>query len=117
SPPVAYAADAAPGLMKMASVLVDLDSDVGVGPEALGSTEASSSPTSLAWTSPRTRSCRPSTAGEHVEQIVFHGDVLRRRPSGVVWAAPLRGCRGLSPLPGLGPAEVRPPARCFPPGA
>src|SRR5512135_2200738 len=83
SPTVAYAADAAPGMMKMASALVDLDSEVGGGPEAVGSTDASSSPNSPARTSPRTRYCRPPTAGEHVEQIGFHFDVSRHRPPAV----------------------------------
>jgi hypothetical protein len=90
SPTVAYAADAAPGMMKMASALVDSDSEVGGGPEAVGSTEASSSPNSLAWASLRTRYCRPPTAGEHVVQIVFHCDVPRHRPPAVI-----RRCRSI----------------------
>jgi hypothetical protein len=76
SPTVADAADAAPGMMKMASDLVD--SGVGGGPEAFRSTGASSSPNSLARTSPGTGYYRPPTAGEHVEQNISHSDVPRR---------------------------------------
>ena len=45
-----------------------------------GYTEAPSSPNSLARTSPRTRYCRPRTAGEHAEQNVSLRDVLRGPP-------------------------------------
>jgi hypothetical protein len=75
-PTVPEAVDAAPGMMKMASDLVD--SGVGGGPEAVRSTEASSSPNSLARISPRTRYRRPPTTGEHAEQNVSPSDVPRR---------------------------------------
>ena len=42
---------------------------------------AYSSQSSLAWTPPRTRNCRPRPSGEHAGEIVPYSGVLRRGSS------------------------------------
>ena len=91
--------------------------EVGGGPEAVGSTEASSSPNSLARASPRTRSRRPPRAGEHGEQIVFHGDVPRRRPPLVCQCWSLRCAKVCALIPGPAPRKHAPPRAVLPPRA
>jgi hypothetical protein len=89
-----------PVLMKMASSVGRLR--VGGqwwarGRRVIGATSPRNS---LTWASLRTRYCCPPTAGEHVEQIVFHCDVPHHRPPAVL----RRGGRSrlaTSPPPGF----------------
>src|SRR5262249_42941003 len=67
------------------------------------------SPRSLAQTSQRTRYCRPPTAGEHVEQIVFHDDVPRRRPPLACRCWPLQRGEVCALAPGPAPRRHAPP--------
>src|SRR5512135_754613 len=114
SPPVAYAADAAPGMMKMASALVDSDSEVGGGPEAVDPLRPRARPT--VWPG------RRSVPG-----------IVAPRPRGSTWSrlsstatSPATGlqqfdglgslvsvdttCPSLCPPSGSGTAEARPQA-------
>ena len=115
-PTVAYAADAAPGMMKMASTLIDSHSEAGGEPEAADPTELRGRPT--VWPG-----CRyvlgivaPGCLGEHTEQNL---SLATSPAAGLRWSVGVGrsgGRRSLCPHSKSATTEARSPPRerCYP---
>jgi hypothetical protein len=111
---VAYAADAAPGMMKMASALVDSGSETGGGPEAVDPLSPRARPTVRPGCRPVSGIVPPDAPGSTRSRMSPSrcspppdSDALS------VWIAPAR--RSLCPHSGSGSTEARTPTNGFAP--